>query len=165
MIATYLMATPRKFLAACVAVAFLSACQSDNLVTGENVGMLGGAALGGYLGSNIGKGTGQLAAIAAGTLLGAYLGGQAGKYLSEGDVQQANSTAQESFEYEQSGTTSEWNNPDTGHGGTVTPQNTYKNSQGQHCRDYTSTVTIDGRTEYAKGTACRQPDGTWRIVS
>jgi len=25
-------------------------------------------------------------------------------------------------------------------------------------------VTIDGRTEVAYGTACRQPDGSWKIV-
>ena len=25
-------------------------------------------------------------------------------------------------------------------------------------------ITINGRTETAYGTACREPDGTWRIV-
>ena len=31
---------------------------------------------------------------------------------------------------------------------------------GQQCREYQRTVTIDGKTETAYGTACRQPDGT-----
>ena len=31
-----------------------------------------------------------------------------------------------------------------------------------YCREYTTTVVIDGRTERAHGTACRQPDGIWQ---
>ena len=34
----------------------------------------------------------------------------------------------------------------------------------QECREYTSTTTIDGRPQRVTGTACRQPDGSWRIV-
>ncbi len=56
-----------------------------------------------------------------------------------------------------------WTNPDTGHAGTVTPQPAYKNDAGQYCREYQQTVTIGGKTETAYGTACRQPDGSWRI--
>ncbi len=32
------------------------------------------------------------------------------------------------------------------------------------CREYQSTTTIAGQPESVVGTACRQPDGTWRIV-
>jgi hypothetical protein len=32
------------------------------------------------------------------------------------------------------------------------------------CREYQSTATIDGRPQQTYGLACRQPDGTWRIV-
>lgn len=34
-----------------------------------------------------------------------------------------------------------------------------------YCREYTATATIDGRPIPTYGTACRQPDGSWRIVS
>jgi len=34
---------------------------------------------------------------------------------------------------------------------------------GGECREYQSTVTIDGRPQRAFGTVCRQPDGSWRI--
>ncbi len=37
-----------------------------------------------------------------------------------------------------------------------------KGWNGQQCREYQRTVTIDGKTETAYGTACRQPDGTWK---
>jgi hypothetical protein len=34
----------------------------------------------------------------------------------------------------------------------------------QQCREYTATATIDGRPQETVGTACLDPDGTWRIV-
>jgi hypothetical protein len=34
----------------------------------------------------------------------------------------------------------------------------------QECREYQSTAVIDGQPQQTVGTACRQPDGTWRIV-
>ncbi len=35
---------------------------------------------------------------------------------------------------------------------------------GQTCREYQSTTTIEGRPQQTYGTACLQPDGTWKIV-
>jgi hypothetical protein len=35
---------------------------------------------------------------------------------------------------------------------------------GLPCRTFRTTVVIDGRPETATGTACQEPDGTWRIV-
>jgi len=35
----------------------------------------------------------------------------------------------------------------------------------QDCREYRSPTTIDGRPQETIGTACRQPDGSWRIVN
>ena len=34
-----------------------------------------------------------------------------------------------------------------------------------YCREYTKSVTIGGNEEEVYGTACRQADGTWEIVS
>jgi len=33
------------------------------------------------------------------------------------------------------------------------------------CREYSTTALIDGRQQRLTGTACRQPDGTWRMMS
>ena len=54
-------------------------------------------------------------------------------------------------------------NPETGNRGTIEPTRTYQS--GQTCREYQHTVYVGGRAEQARGNACRQPDGTWRIVS
>jgi hypothetical protein len=35
----------------------------------------------------------------------------------------------------------------------------------QDCREYQSQTTIDGRPQPTTGMACRQPDGSWRIVN
>jgi hypothetical protein len=34
----------------------------------------------------------------------------------------------------------------------------------QYCREYQTTSIINGRPQQVFGTACLQPDGTWRIV-
>jgi surface antigen len=143
----------------------LSACETDQRGKKEVGGALIGAVVGGLLGSNIGGGKGQLAATAVGTLLGAYLGSETGKSLDRADRIYAERAAQRGLESNPSRTPSTWSNPDTRHSGSVTPLNTYQSADGLHCRDYTQVITIDGRSETAHGTACRENDGTWRVVN
>jgi len=38
-------------------------------------------------------------------------------------------------------------------------------TSGRYCREFQHTVAIGGRTEEAYGTACRNPDGSWEVVS
>ena len=42
---------------------------------------------------------------------------------------------------------------------------TYQASNGQYCREYEQSVTIGGKPQKSYGTACRQPDGMWQLVS
>ena len=51
----------------------------------------------------------------------------------------------------------------TGHYGSITPTNTVPRGN-SYCRDFTQTIYVEGRSETATGTACRNPDGTWSIV-
>ena len=57
-----------------------------------------------------------------------------------------------------------WNNPNNGIQYTMTPMATYEQAPGQFCREYSSSAIIGGRPQETYGTACRQPDGTWKIV-
>jgi hypothetical protein len=41
----------------------------------------------------------------------------------------------------------------------------YRAPSGQYCREYQSTVTVGGQPQPSYGTACLQPDGTWRVVN
>lgn len=62
-----------------------------------------------------------------------------------------------------SGETITWN--DGPQSGSVTVLRTGTASNGQPCREFSQAVTIAGRSETAYGTACRQPDGAWKIVN
>ncbi len=141
----------------------LAACQNSG--PKQTGGTLVGAAAGGLLGAQFGKGSGKLAATAVGVLLGAWVGSEVGKSLDRADRLAMQRTTQTALETGRSNEPVMWSNPDTGHRGTVTPQPAYQAPQGQQCREYQQTVTIGGRTEQAYGTACRQPDGTWKVVS
>jgi surface antigen len=132
---------------------------SDNPKTA--IGGLGGAAVGGLIAAAAGGGG---TAIAASVIGGALLGGLAGNLLDSRDKRMAAESAQRALETAPSGQPVAWKNPDSGHSGTVTPTRTYQ-SGNTYCREYQQTVTIDGKPERSYGTACRQPDGSWKIQS
>lgn len=141
----------------------LGACTGGSQTSGtEIVGTLGGAAGGALLGSQIGKGSGNLAATAAGTLIGALAGHEIARRFTSSDQEQAAAAERRAVADNRSIT---WNNPDTGHTGTIAPRRTYTDDQGRTCRIYNHRVTIDGRNETARGTACQRPDGSWQLVS
>ena len=41
----------------------------------------------------------------------------------------------------------------------------YRAPNGQYCREYQSTVSVGGVPQPSYGTACQQPDGSWRVVN
>ncbi len=156
--------TITRFTVVFAATLSLAACVSDQ-GDKQTLGTLIGAGLGGLAGSQIGSGTGQLAAIGAGVLLGGLLGNEVGKSLDKADIAYAERNAQETLEYQPTGATSSWVNPDSGNSGSITPTATYQSTGGEYCREYQQTVTVGGEQQAAYGTACRQPDGSWKLVN
>jgi surface antigen len=153
-----------KILLAALAIAATStACSQDGRYgTKQTVGALGGAALGGWAGSQVGGGSGQLAATAAGALIGALVGSEIGRTMDEVDRMKAQRA------YTQAttapvGQTITWDNPETGNYGTVTPTREGTKDSGEYCREFQQTVVIGGREEQAYGVACRRPDGSWEV--
>jgi surface antigen len=126
------------------------------------LGGMGGAAVGGLLAAGAG---GNAPVIAGATILGGLLGAAIGDHLDAVDRQRAYETAQYALETAPTGSSSTWQNPDSGNYGTFTPTDTYRTTSGQYCREYEQTIYIDGSPRQAYGTACRLPDGTWRIVN
>ncbi len=148
----------------CVAVLLLIVVATTGCATIEDnpktaIGGLGGAAFGGLIAAAAGGGG---AAIAGAVIGGALLGGLVGNMLDQRDKRLQAEAAQRAFETAPSGKPVAWSNPDSGHSGTITPTQTYQSS-GAYCREYQQTVTIDGKQEKSYGTACRQPDGSWKI--
>lgn len=148
----------RKLTVASLSLSFLlvGCAQMNN----EGVGTISGGVIGGLLGSQFGSGSGQVAAAAGGALVGAFLGGQIGKSMDKVDRMEM----QKVLETAPTGRSVVWSNPDTGYRYTVQPTRTYYRAR-LPCREYTTRAWIDGRTQLIRGSACRQPDGSWRVVN
>ena len=143
-----------------LALSVLTSCE-----TKQQQGALMGAAAGGLIGSQFGGDSGGKAlGIGIGALLGGLAGGAIGKSMDEQDKMKMQRTTQRALERSRTGQTSSWRNPDSGHSGTVTTTRTFQNN-GRYCREFTQTITVGGKTQKGYGTACRQPDGSWQIVS
>jgi surface antigen len=124
-----------------------------------SIGAFGGAAFGGLIAAAAGGGG---AAIAGAVIGGALLGAFAGNALDQRDKRLAAEAQQRALENAPTGKPIAWTNPDSGHSGTVTPTRTSQ-SGGAYCREFQNNVTIGGKDEKAYGTACRQPDGSWKV--
>lgn len=147
---------PRTLAVALAASLALAGCQT---ATKQQSGAVIGGIAGGILGSQIGSGSGRTAAIIGGTLLGAVVGGAIGADMDQNDRYQAQVALENTADY----SPTSWRNPNTGYTYTVTPTRTYETRYG-YCREYDTEVYMDGRRQYVRGTACREPDGTWRAI-
>ena len=134
----------------------LAGCASDQGVH-EQTGMVVGGVLGGLLGSQVGEGSGKTAAVIVGTLIGTAIGGSIGQSMDETDRLKTS----RALETVRTGVPTSWQNPDSGNSYTVTPTRTYE-TEGEPCREYTVDAYIGGKREEVYGTACRQPDGSWK---
>ena len=122
-------------------------------------GMLGGAT-GAALGTTVDKDDGRTAAIVGGTIVGVLVGGTIGRYMDSVDQNCVGQT----LEHAQDGGSIAWRNPDNGGAYQVTPKATYQTGDGRTCRDYVTEIWIDDQKQQALGTACRQPDGSWKVT-
>lgn len=155
---------PGRAAALLLGLGLIAAGCADQVGTKQGVGTLLGAGTGALIGSQFGGGGGRLAATAIGALAGGFLGSEAGKSLDRADQQYMQNTTQSTLETAPTGRVSAWRNPDSGNSGQITPTRTFVGALGQTCREFQQTIVVGGRTENAFGTACRQPDGSWRIV-
>lgn len=138
-----------------LAAALITGCATNQEQSGA---VLGGAA-GAAAGSAVGSGSGRVLAIILGAMVGSAVGANVGRHMDEQDrIRTA-----EAMEYNRTGQASSWRNPDTQTRYTVTPQRTYDAPSGP-CREFTMDAEVGGEPQQVYGTACRQPDGNWRIV-
>lgn len=142
----------------------LTGCAADGSNQNETWGTLLGAAAGAWAGSSIGSGDGQVIAAAAGTMLGATIGSHVGRSMDELDRIQARDAQQYAYSAP-IGETIVWNNTESGNYGNVTPVRDGYTNSGRYCREFQTEITVSGQQENGYGTACRQEDGSWQIVS
>ena len=133
--------------------------------TKQGTGTALGAIAGGALAYGLGKDSSNKNIwLILGTGAGALFGNNIGAQLDEKDRLLAGQTVQQTLELGPDRSIGSWNNPNTGHSGTVTPTATHTGSTGQPCREFITTVIVGGTEQQGYGTACRQADGSWKIV-
>jgi surface antigen len=128
---------------------------------GTLLGAAVGGAAGGFAGSQIGKGKGQLAATAAGAVLGVLVGGSIGNAMD--NVDQA--CVGQALEHAPDGRRVAWMERPGGPQYQMVPVKSYQTQSGAYCREYQTTATIGGEAQQTYGTACRQPDGQWKLMN
>lgn len=148
---------------AAVLISVLTACVPGPYRPNETAAGLTGAVIGGVVGSQFGRGDGALAATGVGVLIGALIGSEIGRSMDNNDRYRANMAIQQSYTA-RVGETVRWKNPNTGNSGTVVVLRDGTSAAGLYCREFQQSIRIDGRAAVGTGIACRQPDGTWRIM-
>ena len=165
---------PRPFarnLLAGLLVAGLAAATSGcgGMGDQETAGTILGGIAGAVVGNKFGKGGGNTAATAVGAVIGATVGRNIGKSLDETSRQRAGAATQQALDTTAVGDPPIiWENPDNAGGpadGATTITRQGADSEGRTCREFQQTVTIGGRQEQSYGTACRDENGDWKIVS
>ena len=146
-----------KKIIAVSALALLSGCSQIN---NQEAGTVAGGVIGGLLGSQFGGGTGRVAAAAGGAIIGSLLGGKIGESMDKQDQMHM----QRTLETAPTGKVVRWRNPDNGNNYSVKPTRTFYNNQ-QACREYITEADIGGRRQQIHGKACRQDDGSWKVIN
>lgn len=132
-----------------------------------------GGILGGIIGNKIGRGRNRDAATIAGVIFGGIAGNAIARNACrdrQADAYYYNPAYYDAFESPRYGRRYDWRNPYSGNYGYVTPTRDYDDGQrygyrGGECRQFQQAIWIDGHRTQAYGTACRNRDGSWRIVN
>ena len=131
-----------------------------------------GAIIGGVIGNQFGRGGGRTAATFGGIILGGIAGNAIARDScrnERADAYYYNRAYYDGFENPEYGRSYDWRNPYNGDYGYMSPVRDYDEGyrcgyDGSQCREFRQTIYIDGRRADGYGTACRDSDGSWRIV-
>jgi surface antigen len=168
-----------KFITTCSLAAVISSTTLPAYAEEHLLGTLIGGAAGAAIGSNVGKGKGNIAAIAVGTLVGAGIGNS----LSGGRVYAANydqgngrghgyghqkhNKHYDNYHYQPyyGYTTTTYSSYEPYY---YRPQvievNSYQQAEPEeYCREFSQGINIGGKIQPGYGIACLQPDGSWEI--
>jgi surface antigen len=150
----------KKLLCSALILATSISMTGCSNLSNQDIGTVSGGVIGGLVGSQFGQGGGQMLAIGAGTLAGALIGGAIGKNMDETDKLKMS----QALEKNQVGQPAYWTNTNTDTRYTVVPTQNVTVHGNKYCREYRTTAFIAGKQQQMYGTACRQPDGTWKMV-
>lgn len=94
------------------------------------------------------------------TAISGNVGGDVGK-LNDSDAVKVN----QALEANKTGQITSWSDTSSNTTYSVTPTRTFASPSGEPCRDFTTTAVNNGQSKQSYGTACRDSNGQWHIVS
>jgi len=156
-----------KAAALCAAIAVGGCANTDRFGnapkegTGTALGAISGALIGSTIGGTAGD---RVAAAVAGAAIGGLIGNRIGAAMDDDDRRLAYQAQIDALEQGAPGAPTSWRNPDSGRHGSIVTGPVYV-QRGLQCRGYTHTIYLDDRPQIARGTACKNPDGTWTALS
>ena len=163
----------RSIMGLCIAVLILSGCQTtgqgtggqDCQQSGKIFGALLGAAAGAFLGSKVGRGKGNLAAVALGALAGAWAGKAIFESLSCQDQNVHFKTREEALNKAAPGQWRKWDNPEAGTGGSSTIKSEGLNPKGEQCKTTADEIFTPEGKEKSTTVACKNlKTGEWYLA-
>ena len=94
---------------------------------------------------------------------GGLVGGAFGAKLDKSDKQVALDAEYKALEYGKGSEAIDWASASGATGGKVIAGQPYRVGS-QDCRQYSHMITTAGVDQSSRGTACRNPDGTWTLL-
>lgn len=144
------------------------------------VGTIFGGVVGGLIGNSLGHGRDRGIATAGGAVLGAMVGNSIGRSAdarsygyggygggygySGGYGYRAGYGGYDDDDEDEDGPRAYYAPPPVAYAPAYAEPRYAPVAQQGYCREYSTTIVVDGRTQPAYGTACLQPDGTWQAV-
>jgi surface antigen len=145
-----------RIVAAALAALSLGACAGGPQQTSAS-------GVGAFSGDVVGSTSGNRVPVAAAGPPSGILG-TSGVALDERDRQLAYDANMRALQSGEPGVPVVWRSQVTGHHGTIVPGPAYQ-AGGSTCREFSHIVYLDGRPQATRGTACRNPDGSWTPAS
>lgn len=138
----------------------LNVSLSATLLCVSALALAGCSSLSGRGGPSVSGGSVPAANQGVLTELGNGLLGSSANQLSQADRRKALEAEYRALEYSPAGKAVSWRGSSSGNSGDVVAAQAYQVGS-QNCRQYTHTFTIDDSSQTARGTACRNTDGSW----
>jgi len=156
----------RKFISPFSCAVLIVALGTSVCARADDAALLGagiGAAVGGLLGSQFSHGSGQFAATSLGVIAGGVIGNGVSHAVEAESVPRAGTDNTIVLYGEPTLIATNTYSPN--YVAPPAPPPIYIDQEaGTYCREYSQTVNREGRWQESYGTACLQPDGSWRIV-
>ena len=130
----------------------------------DPAGILVGGLIGGLLGNSAGRGGNRTGTTIAGVIVGGAVGAALTRNMGCEDRSYAYRTYYNGFNSGRPGSY-QWRNPRNDNRGEFRIGRYYNDPYGFRCARFAQVTYIQGRAYRANGVACRQPNGSWAVVS